>query len=254
MASPQEVTLNTIIHSRILPHCRLRFVVIVAVAVIIGCGKSNYLTVGEEAIITDKQGVFIRSGPTTQGKKVTLVPYGQSFKVLSEGDKESMYGITSKWYQVNYRSRTGWLWGGLATPNGKAGQVPKATGQCQSLHDYAEKQFKQLSIKKSLIPGPVNTHMDRSIEIETTEYERGIIGEISHGYESMGQKLKIPGGTVDDGLKILNNCYCPRVSLDMLRRTYFSTKSFPKDCLGEMQELKLGFTGKILVLEYSVHE
>lgn len=225
-----------------------------ALGLLISCAKSNYLTVGEKAFVIESQGLFVRNGPSTKDRKLVLVPYGQEFSVLEAGPDEKLFDIRSKWYKVQYRGKSGWLWGGLATPQGKAGQIPKATGQCRSLHEYGEKQFKQISVKKSMIPGGANAHMDRSVQVEITEYERGIVGESRQGYESIGLKLKIPGGTVDDGLKIFNDCYCPGVSFDALRRTYISTKTFPKDCGGEGQELKLGFTGKILVLEYSAHE
>ena len=204
----------------------------------------------------------MRSGPTTQGKKVTLVPYGQSFKVISEGTKESMYGITSKWYQVSYRGRTGWLWGGLATPQAKAGQLRATTGQCNGLIDYAKRHFKPLSEKDSVAASKAEESIDRRSNVKTIEFERGIVGTEKQGYESLGESLKIPGGTVDDGINILNTCVrqpmgCAHAPKQEFKKAAFNIKKLRDACSPsgfENRETRLTVEGNILVLELSDHE
>lgn len=96
------------------------YMIILAIGVflILGCGKSNYLKVGENARVTTKEGLYIRADASAESKKVGLVPFGQEFQVLAEGATESIYSIKSRWYKVSYRGKTGWLWGGLASSKG----------------------------------------------------------------------------------------------------------------------------------------
>lgn len=228
----------------------------------ISCSKSNYLTVGTKAIVIEPQGLYVRSGPSTKDKKLMLVSYGREFSVLEAGPDEKLFDIKSKWYKVQFRGKSGWLWGGLATPQGKASQLPAATGQCNGLVDYAKRHFKQLSEKDSVTPGKAEGSMDRRSKTKTIEFERGIVGTEKQGYESLGESLKIPGGTVDDGINILNTCVrqsmgCGAASKPEFQRAAYNIKNLRDSCSPsgfENRETRLSVEGNILVLELSDHE
>ncbi|AFM10725.1 SH3 domain-containing protein [Turneriella parva] len=109
-----------------------------SVLALFGCGKSNYLKVGENATVTAKEGLYIRADASAQSKKIGLVPTGQDFQVLAEGATESLYSIKSRWYKVSYRGKTGWLWGGLATP---ASTSATGRGYCIAEDDLCTTQI-----------------------------------------------------------------------------------------------------------------
>lgn len=113
----------------------------ISVALMVACGKSNYLKVGENATVAAKEGLYIRADASAQSKKIGLVPFGQDFKVLTEGATESLYSIKSRWYKVSYRGKTGWLWGGLATPQGTSSTGSASGGYCIAEDDYCTTQI-----------------------------------------------------------------------------------------------------------------
>lgn len=86
----------------------------IASTLIFHCSKSNYLEVGYPAKIVESQGIYLRATPSSQGRKIILIPMGQSVNVLAEGLPEQLYEIKSKWYRVTYGKYEGWMWGGLA--------------------------------------------------------------------------------------------------------------------------------------------
>lgn len=103
------------------------------VLAVIGCSKFNYLEVGKTAIVTDNQGIYLRATPSTQGRKILLIPIGQNVKILAEGLPEKLYDIESKWYRVSYGKHEGWMWGGLAKKKERA-QNQEPSTEDQRIH------------------------------------------------------------------------------------------------------------------------
>jgi hypothetical protein len=77
--------------------------------------RSNYLRINAYAQVKSSDGMVLRLGPSIKDKAVLTIRNGQMVYVTGEGDaEEPFFGIKSKWYMVEYRGRSGWMWGGLS--------------------------------------------------------------------------------------------------------------------------------------------
>lgn len=92
---------------------------IVVIAMLLGLGAFfSYKTFIVEnisyGIITSRNGLFMRSKPSTKGEKVITIPSQTKIEIIDEnGPSETLYGITSNWYKVEYKNQTGWVFGGF---------------------------------------------------------------------------------------------------------------------------------------------
>lgn len=109
------------------------------------CGKSNYLQVGESAIIEASNGMILRSKPSTNSKSLLVIPRGGSVSVMSEGPKEKLFDIASKWYEVQYGGVKGWMWGGFAVSRSSINSASS------TIHSSREKLSKLVQAKEPVI-------------------------------------------------------------------------------------------------------
>ncbi|MCB0540272.1 MAG: SH3 domain-containing protein, partial [Bacteroidetes bacterium] len=64
--------------------------------------------------VTEKQGLRIREKPTTSSKQLGIIPVDGAVRITSlEGPEETIYGITSRWYELVYEGQAGWAFGGF---------------------------------------------------------------------------------------------------------------------------------------------
>ena len=58
--------------------------------------------------------VNIRSKPSTNSKAIGLAVFGDPVVILEKTNiKEEIYGIKAYWYKVDWKGKTGYIWGGL---------------------------------------------------------------------------------------------------------------------------------------------
>ena len=191
-------------------------------AACLGCSKENYLDVGKDAIVAEQQGMLLRSIPTASGKKIILVPFGKSVRVLAEGASEKLYGIKSKWYRVSYGRYEGWMWGGLANPKDLSGSH-RDIGKCESLFDYADKTFKRVSVT----PGPRCGDETLDPACGSVFFEQGVKLTTTCNCHGGSTSLELPGASFEDGFKILGACgyisNCEPLSFDKFRSANFDS-------------------------------
>ena len=66
------------------------------------------------AYITSKSGLVLRSSATAKSKKITTIPYNAKVQIINNnGPRETIYGISSNWYKIKYKNKTGWVFGGF---------------------------------------------------------------------------------------------------------------------------------------------
>jgi hypothetical protein len=90
-------------------------VALLAVVIMTGCGNSEKKGVeGIERFIIAKSGLRMRNRPDLSGKKLMVIPYGMSVKLLEEtGEAVTISGVTGRWSRVVFRKTTGWVFGGF---------------------------------------------------------------------------------------------------------------------------------------------
>ncbi|MDR1308278.1 MAG: SH3 domain-containing protein [Treponema sp.] len=113
-------------------------------SVIIGCTKTagrdeNEITAGdkiEEPAAADRQdeyneeseitesgkikkyyvnsysGLYVRSGPSVSSNKIMLLSNNAEVVVIKRGESDSIDGIESFWFEINYNGTIGWVYGG----------------------------------------------------------------------------------------------------------------------------------------------
>ena len=87
----------------ILSFCLLFFIILLL------NGKSN-----NYAYVTSESGLILRSGATTRSEKITTIPYKAKVQIINNnGPKDTIYGISSRWYKVKFKDKTGWVFGGF---------------------------------------------------------------------------------------------------------------------------------------------
>lgn len=84
-------------------------------------------------IVIAEKGLILRSSSTTNSKKITTIPYNAKVEVIDKnGPKDNIYGISSMWYKVKYKNKTGWVFGGFlktANNNNETSNIKKITGK-----------------------------------------------------------------------------------------------------------------------------
>ncbi len=90
-------------------------------------------TASNYGIVTSKKGLILRSSSTTNSKKITTIPYNAKVQIIiKDGPKDNIYGISSKWYKVKYKNKTGWVFGGFIKTTGTGNEtydLKKITGK-----------------------------------------------------------------------------------------------------------------------------
>jgi len=77
--------------------------------------RSNFLRLKSYAQIHSKDGMVLRHGPSLNDKAIVTIKYGHFVYVKAESDNmKPFFGIKSKWYLVEYKGKSGWMWGGLS--------------------------------------------------------------------------------------------------------------------------------------------
>lgn len=84
-------------------------------------------------IVTSKTGLILRSSSTTDSEKITTIPYKAKVQIINnDGPKDNIYGISSRWYKVKYKNKTGWVFGGFLKTSGLNNEqydINKITGR-----------------------------------------------------------------------------------------------------------------------------
>jgi hypothetical protein len=63
-----------------------------------------------------KSGLSLRTKPETGAKKILTIPAGREFFILDpDGPQAVIEGKSGRWFQVKYRKKTGWVFGGFVT-------------------------------------------------------------------------------------------------------------------------------------------
>jgi uncharacterized protein YraI len=73
--------------------------------------KEVYSNTNEE--VNEKLGLKFREAPS--GKEIGFIPFGKDIEVLDDtkGESLTLYDIKSRWLQVSYDEKTGWVFGGM---------------------------------------------------------------------------------------------------------------------------------------------
>lgn len=79
------------------------------------------LNPNSEAFIYESR-VNLRSAPSLKSDKVGVALLGEKVKVLDLTDKsETLYGLTALWYKIEWKDKECYVWGGLLSTMGVAG-------------------------------------------------------------------------------------------------------------------------------------
>ncbi len=74
--------------------------------------------------ITADVGLNMRASPDLNAKKIGLIPYGEKVQLIEEtGDAITISGATGKWSKVEWKDKTGWVFGGFLIGE-SAGIIP----------------------------------------------------------------------------------------------------------------------------------
>ena len=66
------------------------------------------------AYVISESGLVLRSEATTKSKKITTIPNNSRVEIIKDnGPKETIYGISSRWYKIKFKNKTGWVFGGF---------------------------------------------------------------------------------------------------------------------------------------------
>ena len=144
------------------------------------------------AYVTSESGLVLRSNATTKSKKITIIPYNSRVEIINDnGPKETIYGISSRWYKINFKDKTGWVFGGfLKIPDKKENKneidnINEVTGRYISNY----RQFSPVlilnkdntfSLTLNVCTGMLNTDGYYKIENDI------IIAEVRNCKESLG--------------------------------------------------------------------
>ena len=85
-------------------------------ALAVHCGDASS---GIAMYASAKSGLVVRSTPSTNGKKLGLIPYRGEVTVLAQGDtEETISGKTGRWARIDYPDagdQEAWVFGGILT-------------------------------------------------------------------------------------------------------------------------------------------
>lgn len=78
--------------------------------IVLCCGKKNETV----ATVTSKAGLIIQSEATVNSRKVDTIPSGSEVIVFDiNGPEDTLFGIKSRWYKIQFNNVTGWGFGGF---------------------------------------------------------------------------------------------------------------------------------------------
>jgi hypothetical protein len=108
-------------------------------------GTSGVATSKRTAIVSASTNLVMRGKPDRAGKKIGVIPHGETVEILAEGDSEvTIDKVTSKWYKVLYSGAEGWVFGGYLT-FATGGSSKDTLSEEIDSKKYIGKEFVQLS-------------------------------------------------------------------------------------------------------------
>lgn len=65
--------------------------------------------------VSERQGLKLRSAPTTDSEQLELIAFNEKLTIIDaiSGPIENLYNKTSRWLKVEYKGKTGWVFGGF---------------------------------------------------------------------------------------------------------------------------------------------
>jgi len=67
-----------------------------------------------KAVVTAKAGLKMRKTSGVDGEEIILIPFNEVVTIGAKGDlEESIAGKTAFWYEVTWKDKTGWVFGGF---------------------------------------------------------------------------------------------------------------------------------------------
>lgn len=66
-------------------------------------------------VVTERQGIKMRSQPTTESEQIEFIPFNQKIKVIDgvSGPIEKLYNQNSRWLKIEFNGKEGWAFGGF---------------------------------------------------------------------------------------------------------------------------------------------
>ncbi len=72
----------------------------------------------QTAKVIEPQGLILRDAPSTKGKQLALMKEKEEVVVLNDnGPEETLFGRKSRWFEVVYKNKKGWAFGGFLEYN-----------------------------------------------------------------------------------------------------------------------------------------
>jgi uncharacterized protein YgiM (DUF1202 family) len=88
----------------------ITFLVFVSFLFVINCQANT----DDIRWVTADVGLNMRAAPDLKAEKIGLIPYGEKVKLIEEtGDRITISGATGKWSKVQWKGKTGWVFGGF---------------------------------------------------------------------------------------------------------------------------------------------
>lgn len=97
---------------------------------------SDYET-GAKLNVLTKNGINLRDNPSSNGKKLVLIPFGSQLEVVktNKSNPYSSEGINGFWIEVKYKKFTGYVFDGYLS------KFPAPQSGCKSFKDYLDKKI-----------------------------------------------------------------------------------------------------------------
>jgi uncharacterized protein YgiM (DUF1202 family) len=90
------------------------FILLTVILFLSNCTQNNEEHLYKDKyLVTSKKGINLRELPEKKGKVIYLIPSNEKVTIIKETKKQDIIdGISSPWYFINYKSYSGWVFGG----------------------------------------------------------------------------------------------------------------------------------------------
>ena len=100
-----------------------------------------------KGIINSNSGLVLRTNPSNSAERIDLIPNGTEVFILDKnGPRDTIYGISSNWYEVKYNGKRGWAFGGLINLKGEQNKSQTESYQTTQNQETEQKEGTKLEM------------------------------------------------------------------------------------------------------------
>ena len=146
-----------------------------------------------------KRGLGLRDQPSSNGKVLEMIPYGQMINVLPDGSKKisiSLEGFSGVWQKVNYNNTTGYVVSSYLLPSPPPGESVKTFADY--LAQITAPSGKEVVIKKGKIAFTGNGSIEKK-----QLYKNGMRSDTWEFYEAGTETYTLPKFSIEQCFLLL---------------------------------------------------